>query len=88
MKSERITVLGTPEFKAYLTAEAEKEGISVSELVRRRCEQAPSQEEEMLATLAAELKRSVTQAKQSLTEGLQAVQDALAESQSEREEAA
>ena len=35
-KSERITILGTPEFKSWLTAEAANEGVSVSELVRRR----------------------------------------------------
>lgn len=80
MKSERITVLGTPEFKAYLAAEARQEGISVSELVRRRCERAPSEEEELLMTLAGELRRSVESAKQSLMEGLAAVQAALAES--------
>ena len=35
-KSERITILGTPEFKSWLTTEAANEGVSVSELVRRR----------------------------------------------------
>jgi len=37
-KTERITILGTPEFKNSLTREAQKEGISLSQLVRQRCE--------------------------------------------------
>ncbi|MEW6353457.1 MAG: hypothetical protein AB1469_04045 [Pseudomonadota bacterium] len=79
MKSERITVLGTPRFKAFLEEQAKKEKISVSELVRRRCEGRPSQDEEMLTLLAAELKRSVGEAKRSLAEGLSDVRAALAE---------
>lgn len=77
MKSERITVLGTPEFKAFLASEAEKEGVSVSELVRRRCERAPSDDEVLLMSLADELLTSVAQAKQSLASGMEAVRDAL-----------
>lgn len=80
MKSERITVLGTPEFKAYLATEAHREGISVSELVRRRCERAPSEDELLLTTLAAELQRSVDEAKHALEAGLAAVHSALTES--------
>ena len=38
VKTERITILGTPEFKAYLVREAKREGISVSQFVRQRCE--------------------------------------------------
>lgn len=41
-KNERITILGTADFKAFLVAEAEREGVSVSELVRRRCMAAPA----------------------------------------------
>lgn len=77
MKSERITVLGSPQFKTFLTLEAAKEGISVSELVRRRCEQAPSEDERMLVALSAELLKAVAVAKDSLAEGLQAVQEVL-----------
>ena len=76
MKTKRITVLTSPEFKVFLEAEAKKEGISVSELVRRRCERMPSEDEEVLAVLASELKRSVAQAKQALAEGLRDIQGA------------
>ncbi len=37
VQSERITILGTPDFKAFLTREAKREGVSMSELVRQRC---------------------------------------------------
>ncbi|WP_333840946.1 hypothetical protein [Pelomicrobium sp.] len=84
MKTERISVLGSPEFKAFLTKEAQKEGISISELVRRRCERTPSEDEAILASMAAELKRAVAQAKRSLEEGLQAIRDALAEVEDKR----
>lgn len=77
MKSKRITFLGTPEFKDFLAEEAEKEGVSVGELVRRRCERAPSEDEVLLAGLAAELTKAVADAKQSLEEGLQAAQEVL-----------
>lgn len=86
MKSERISVLGTPEFKAFLVKEAEKEGVSISELVRRRCERTPSEDEAILAGLAAELKRAVAQAKRSLNEGLQAISETLAEVENKRRE--
>lgn len=77
MKSERITVLSTPEFKAYLVKEAEKAGISVSELIRRRCARTPTEDEAQLMALTNQLHESVKEARNSLLEGLAAVQDAL-----------
>lgn len=77
MKTERITFLGTPEFKAFLVAEASKEGVSVGELIRRRCEHALSDDELLLTALTAELTSAVTNAKRSLEEGLQAAQEVL-----------
>lgn len=88
MKTERISVLGTPEFKAFLAKEAEKEGISISELVRRRCERTPSEDEAILANMAAELKRAVAQAKRSLDEGLRAVKETLTNLEVKRQEKA
>ncbi|WP_146131935.1 hypothetical protein [Chromobacterium amazonense] len=79
MKTERITFLGSPEFKTFLAEEAAKEGISVGELVRRRCEGAPTDDETLLAAMAAELTRAVADAKQSLEDGLSAVREALGE---------
>lgn len=54
VQTERITILGTPDFKAFLTKEAKKEGISMSELVRQRCTQKPAtKDEELLVELTA-----------------------------------
>ena len=71
-KTARITILGTPDFKNFLTQEAKKEGISLSMLVRRRCEQKPANDDEqILMDLLAELKVSTTKARISLDKGLE-----------------
>jgi hypothetical protein len=88
MKTERISVLATPEFKAFLTREAEKEGISVSELVRRRCERLPNEDEAVLLELAAALKEAVAEAKGALRAGLREAAETLAEIEARRREAA
>jgi hypothetical protein len=79
MKSERVTLLTTPEFKAFLSAEAKRERVSVAELVRVRCEQRPSDDEAVLRSLTAELRTAMTQAKRSLRSGLDEVHAALQE---------
>lgn len=64
LKTERLVLLTTPEFKRRVTAAAKREGVSTSELVRRRVE-APvangsgGAEEDLLASLTAQLQRSV-----------------------------
>ena len=80
VKTERITILGTPKFKNFLKKEAKKEGISLSELVRERCENKPqSEDEEVLLALVAEVKKATKKAKKSLTEGLKEANSLLAE---------
>ena len=80
VKTERITILGTPEFKAYLIREAKREGISVSQFVRQRCENKPqTQDEEMLATLLEQVKAATTKASTSLEKGLSDARQVLAE---------
>ncbi len=79
MKSQRISILGTPEFREFLTSEARKAGISVSELVRRRCGWPPSEDDALLASMADELRRSVKDARRAVNGGLQAVREVLAE---------
>ncbi len=81
VKSERITILGTPDFKAFLTQEAKKEGISLSQLVRQRCEQksAPREDEELLALLVKEVRQATVKAKASLENGLRDAESILAE---------
>jgi hypothetical protein len=71
VKSERITILGSPDFKAFLTREAKKEGVSLSQLVRQRCEdKSPNQEAKLLAALVKELGEATARAKSSLDKGL------------------
>jgi len=77
VKTARVTFLAAPEFKAFLVEEAEREGVSVAELVRRRCEQRAGADEAALALLAAELRKAVTEARTSLREGLEAAHAAL-----------
>lgn len=81
VKTERITILGTAEFKAFLTREAKKEGISLSQLVRERCERKPasSEDEEIIAALLKEVRAATTKAKLSLEKGLADAEKALAE---------
>jgi len=79
MKTARITLLGTAEFKALLQQEAERDGVSVSEWVRRRCVLPQSEENVQLAEMAAELARSVVDARRSLEDGLNAIERALNE---------
>jgi len=82
VKSERITVLGTPSFKAFLHREAKKEGISLSELVRKRCEHPASKssdDEALLLQLVSQVNSSTRKAEQSLQKGLDDAEQVLAE---------
>ena len=71
-KTARITFLSTPDFKDFLAAEAAKEGTSVAELIRQRCENKPAntKEEEMLLAVAKEVRQATARAKKSLEKGL------------------
>ena len=88
MKTERVTLLTTPEFKAYLTAEARREKVSVAELVRSRCELRPIEDEAVLVALSAELRKAVGQARKLLREGRAEAEVVLAELCANRTEAA
>ena len=79
MKTERVTLLTTKEFKSFLRAEAQREGVSVAELVRVRCEHKPHPDEVVLGRLTAELREALRKAKSSLKEGLSEAQSTLAE---------
>lgn len=81
IKTERITILGTPDFKNFLTREAKKEGVSLSELVRQRCEKKPTsnEDEELLAALVEEVSVATVRAKVSLEKGLDDAEKVLAE---------
>jgi len=79
-KTERITILGTPQFKAFLTGEAKREGISVSELIRRRCQNRQQErDEDLLLSLAEEVRTATENAQRALNKGLHDAEQALAE---------
>ena len=80
VKTKRITILGTPEFKEFLTREAKQEGVSLSQLVRQRCEKKPqNKDEELLAALIEEVGAATAKAKLSLEKGLADAEKVLAE---------
>lgn len=85
-KSERVTILTSPEFKAFLNAEAEKEGVSVAELIRVRCERPAMGDnaEELLAQLTSELKAATARAAKSLDQGMEKAAAALAQIEARR----
>ena len=84
MKTERVTLLTSPEFKAFLNAEAQREGVSVAELVRTRCERRQTDEEALLAALTSELNQAVGEAKRALKGGLDEAQAVLGELRARR----
>jgi hypothetical protein len=80
-KSTRITISGTTEFKAFLFREAQKEGITVSELVRQRCKgkRKAIEKDEVLAEIVEQLRVAVAKANASMNTGLQNAESVLAE---------
>jgi hypothetical protein len=85
MKTARLQVLTTPAFRDWLRKEAKDEGISVGELVRRRCEGASKEEERQLAGLATQLRAEVRRAQASLRSGLTVAEEVLTELKAQRE---
>ena len=79
MKTERVVLLTTPEFKAYLGVVAQREGKSVAELVRSRFERSPDSDEAVLVELTKQLRTAVAAAKKSLQDGLGEAESVLSE---------
>jgi len=78
-QTARTTILTTPGFKAWLIDEAKKEGVSISELVRQRCQAKPNQDELLLSAVLKEVQEALPKAYESLTEGLKDANSVLAE---------
>lgn len=70
MKTERVVFLATPQFKALLQAEAQREGVGVAELIRLRVERRPTEEERLLVELTAELRHAVDEARSTVDRAL------------------
>ena len=79
VKTERLTLLTTPEFKALLAAEAASAGISVAELVRRRCQPEAGADEALLAASARELRCALGEARASVGSGIKEAEAAVCE---------
>lgn len=80
VKTERITILGTPDFKSFLSREAKKEGVSVSQLVRDRCRRKVADaDEELLLQLVLEVRDATRRAETALDKGIKDAEKALAE---------
>ncbi|PKN89429.1 MAG: hypothetical protein CVU51_00335 [Deltaproteobacteria bacterium HGW-Deltaproteobacteria-1] len=69
-QTERITFLVTKDFKKWLTAEAKKSGLSISELIRLRCESGSSEDIITIKASVNELKIATARANRALDEGL------------------
>lgn len=85
MKTARVQVLTTPAFRDWLRKEAKSAGVSVGELVRRRCEGTSGEEERAVAELAAQLRREVRRAQSSLRSSLADAEALLKELRANRE---
>jgi hypothetical protein len=88
MKTARLQVLTTPAFRDWLRKEARKEGVSVGELVRTRCQQKTATgktEEKALGELFGQLREAVDRARSSLREGLAEAEQTLRELRENRE---
>jgi conjugal transfer/entry exclusion protein len=79
MKTERVTLLTTPDFKSFLAREAKREKISVAELVRKRCAGRVSSDDSTLAELTSELRKAIGAAHASVADGIETMQSTLAE---------
>ena len=78
MKSERITFLATPEFKANLTQLAAQQHTSVGEVIRGRFGQpSTATEESDLRALVADLRAATAEVQVGLREGLAEAQQTL-----------
>jgi hypothetical protein len=84
VRTERLVLLVTPQFKAHLAQESERNGVSVAEFVRSRFERASNSEEAEMAALVHELQGSVAAARLALAEGIAEAQSALLQVRSGR----
>jgi len=85
MKMARLQISTTPAFRDWLRQEAKKGGVSVGELLRRRFEGASPEEEDAVATLAAQLRKEVRKAQSSLRSSLAEAEALIEELKSNRE---
>ncbi|MHB8111692.1 MAG: hypothetical protein ACYDHW_16840 [Syntrophorhabdaceae bacterium] len=85
LKTARVTFLTSPDFKTWLGKEADKVGISISELIRIRCQGKLNEEELMLSTTINELRTATVRASAALDKGLKDAETVLSELRTARE---
>ncbi len=88
MKTERVTLLATKEFKRFLETQAKKEGVSVSELVRNRCEDGVSENEQLLVELTAQVAQALLEGRNALKKANEKAESVIKELRAKRQEAA
>ena len=88
MKTERVTLLATKEFKRFLQTQAKKEGVSVSELVRNRCEDGVSENEQLLVELTAQVAQALLEGRNALKKANEKAESVIKELRAKRQEAA
>ena len=75
--TEKISFKATPGFKAWLSSEANKRGLSISELIRTRCQK--SNRTEVIFSMVTEMHRATQRASMSLERGLREAESTLNE---------
>lgn len=85
MKTERIEFVAPTSFKMKLQKEAARSNLSMGELIRQRFE--PTEEEQELTKLTAELKQATADAGRDLKQAAEAVDALINELRSRRNKA-
>ena len=89
MKTARLTIAITPSFRAYLSEQAKREGVSVAEWVRRRCKPRKANRRRpdaaRLTQLTSKLREQIEAASAALRTGLAEAQSILTELRARRE---
>ena len=85
-KTERITILGTPEFKAFLINQAKQQGVSLSEFVRKRClDESSDKDQQLFLHLVKEVNTATRKAKRSLEKGIADAESVISELRAKHE---
>jgi hypothetical protein len=85
MPMEQLTIELPAEFKAYLVAEAARQGVSVSDFVRERIDVLSPDDERAVADLLNETAEALADARRSMRRSRENAEAVIAELRAERE---
>lgn len=88
MRTERITILATPEQKAAMNAKARELGMTVSEMLRFAFDSLDPLETQLVEGLAREIDRAVTRAREAVADAHREVEETLRMTRSQEAAAA